>query len=338
MLKKLTDAFGVSGYEDEVRNIIIEEIKDSGADIAVDSMGNLLAFKLATENPDAKTVFIAAHMDEVGFIVTDITDEGYIKFASVGGIEPKVMISQRVIINGHYGVVGLKPIHLTTKEERQTTPGMNELFADIGAKSREEAEMIVEKGDYFGFDSEYREFGNQIKAKAIDDRLGCMVMIELLKKEWNVNLVCAFTVQEEVGVRGAKLAARGIYPDYAVVLEVTTCNDITGVPDNLKVTSMGHGAAITILDSGCKTDSELVDMLADSAESRGIPWQFKASTAGGNDSAILHMIDGGIRTVSVSVPCRYFHSASCVVNKDDVKSCRDMMEGFLEDVGRGELA
>ena len=336
MLKKLTDAFGVSGYEDEVRDIIIEEIKDSGADIAVDSMGNLLAFKLATENPDAKTVLFAAHMDEVGFIVTDITDEGYIKFASVGGIDPKVMISQRVIINGHPGVVGLKPIHLTTKEDRKTTPGMDELFADIGARSRKEAEVIVEKGDYFGFDSEYREFGNQIKAKAIDDRLGCMFMIELLKKEWNVNLVCAFTVQEEVGLRGAKLAARGINPDFAVVLEVTTCNDITGVPDHMKLTTMGRGAAITILDSACKTNRELVDIISNAAESRNIPWQFKASTAGGNDSGILHMLDGGIKTASVSVPCRYFHSASCVVNKDDVKFCMDMLEGFLEDMGRSE--
>lgn len=336
MLKKLTDAFGCSGYEAQVRDLIVKELEGYDVDISVDNMGNLIAFKLADHNPDAKTVLLAAHMDEVGFIVTDITEDGYIKFAAVGGIDPKVMISKRVNINGRKGVIGLKPIHLTTKEERETVPGVDELFVDIGAKSRTDAMQIAEKGDYFGFDSDYVEFGNQIKAKAIDDRLGCMVMIELLKKTWDVNLVCAFTVQEEVGLRGAKVAARGINPDYAVVLEVTTCNDITGVPENLRVTTMGKGAAITILDSACKTSREVVDLLVAAAKSRNIPWQFKASTAGGNDSGIIHLVDGGIKTASVSVPCRYFHSPSCVVDKRDIESCRKMLEGFLEDAGRSD--
>lgn len=337
MLKKLTDAFGCSGNESEVRNIIIEEIRDCGADISVDNMGNLLAFKLAKNNPDAKTILFAAHMDEVGFIVTGITDDGYIKFQAVGGIDPKVIISKRIIINGHPGVIGLKPIHLTTKEERQTSPTMDMLYADIGAKTREDAEKIAEKGDYFGFDSEYVEFGSRIKAKAIDDRLGCMVMIELLKKDWDVNLVCAFTVQEEAGLRGAKLAARGINPDYAVVLEVTTCNDMPGVPAHLCVTRMGKGAAITVLDSACKTSREAVELMANAAKARNIPWQLKASTAGANDSGNIHLADGGIKTVSLSVPCRYFHSAVCVVDKADIDSCQRMAEAFLEDCGKEQM-
>ncbi len=335
MLKKLTDVFGTSGYEQDIRKVIMEEIKDCGAELSIDGMGNLIASKYSG-NKNAKTVFFAAHMDEVGFIVTDITEDGYLKFACVGGIEAKIMISQRVIVNGHPGVVGLKPVHLTTKEERTKTPSMDELFVDIGAKNREEARAIAEKGDYFGFDSEYREFGNQIKAKAIDDRLGCMLMIRLLKKHWNVNLVCAFTVQEEVGLRGAKIAAKGITPDYAVVLEVTTCNDVTGVPPHHRVTEMGKGAALTVLDSACKTDRELVDMIAEAAAKRDIPWQYKASTAGGNDSGNLHMTDGGIKTASVSVPCRYFHSAGCVVDKNDIDSCFRMLKAFLEDCGGSE--
>ncbi len=336
MLKKLTNAFGVSGNEREVREIIIEELKDCDVDLSVDSMGNLVVFKLAEDKSDAKTILFAAHMDEVGFIVTDITEDGYIKFEAIGGIDPKVLISKRVIINGCPGVIGLKPIHLTTKEERQTTPSIDELFADIGANSREEAKKLVEKGDYFGFDSEYREFGNQIKAKAIDDRLGCAVMIELLRKKWNVNLVCAFTVQEEVGLRGVKTAVRGINPDFAVVLEVTTCNDMTGVPKHLRVTEMGKGPAITVLDSACKTNRETVELLCNAAKKRGIPYQLKGSTAGGNDSGIIHLLDGGIKTASVSVPCRYFHSASCVVSKNDIENCRKLAEGFLEDLGRSE--
>lgn len=334
MLKKLTDVFGCSGNEAEVRELITKELEEYDVDISLDSMGNMTVFRLAQDNPEAKTVLLAAHMDEVGFIVTDITEEGYIKFASVGGIDPKVVISQRICINGHYGVIGLKPIHLTTKDERKTSPSMDMLYADIGAKSREEAEKIVDKGDYFGFDSEYIEFGNRIKAKALDDRLGCAVMIEMLKKEWNVNLVCTFNVQEEVGLRGARISAKGINPDYAVVLEVTTCNDMTGVPDNLRVTTMGKGAAITIMDSACKTSREVVDMLVSAAKTRSIPWQFKASTAGGNDSGAIHLIDGGIKTASVSVPCRYFHSATCIIDKDDYSSCLNIIEGFLEDCGK----
>ena len=336
MLKKLTETFGVSGYETQVRNVIIEELKNCDVDISVDSMGNLLVFKLADDNTDAKTILLSAHMDEVGFIVTDITDEGYIKFASVGGIDPRILISKRVCVNGRQGVIGLKPIHLTTKDERKNTPSEDKLFVDIGAKTKAEAETVVEKGDYFGFDSKYVEFGSQIKAKALDDRLGCAIMIEILKKSWNVNLVCAFTVQEEVGLRGAKVATKGINPDYAVVIEGTTCNDMTGIPENLRVTKSGNGAAISILDSASKANRELVDLLISSAESRGIPWQFKASTAGGNDAGAIYLTDGGIKTASVSVPCRYIHTPVCVMSKADLDSCKKIVEGFLEDCGKDE--
>ncbi len=336
MLKKLTEAFGVSGYETEVRNIIMDELQNCEVDISVDSMGNMLVFKLAEENSDAKTILLSAHMDEVGFIVADITDDGYIKFASVGGIDPRILISKRVCVNGRKGVIGLKPIHLTTKEERKTTPSEDKLFVDIGAKNKADAETVVQKGDYFGFDSIYVEFGNQIKAKALDDRLGCAIMIEMLKKNWNVNLVCAFTVQEEVGLRGAKVAAKGVNPDYAVVIEGTTCNDMTGIPENLRVTKSGGGAAISILDSASKADRELVDLLVSAAESRNIPWQFKASTAGGNDAGSIYLADGGIKTASLSVPCRYIHSPVCVMNKADFKSCQRIIEGFLDDCGKDE--
>lgn len=336
MLKKLTEAFGVSGYETEVRNIIIDELQNCEVDISVDSMGNMLVFKLAEDNPDAKTILLSAHMDEVGFIVTDITDDGYIKFASVGGIDPRILISKRVCVNGRKGVIGLKPIHLTTKEERKTTPSEDKLFVDIGAGDKTDAETVVQKGDYFGFDSKYVEFGNQIKAKALDDRLGCAIMIEMLKKNWNVNLVCAFTVQEEVGLRGAKVAAKGINPDYAVVIEGTTCNDMTGIPENLRVTKLGDGAAISVLDSASKADRGLADLLISAAETRNIPWQFKASTAGGNDAGSIYLTDGGIKTASISVPCRYIHSPVCVMSKADFKSCQRIIEGFLEDCGKDE--
>ena len=333
MLKKLTEAFGVSGCEKEIRDIIIEEIKKSGAELSIDNMGNLVAFKKAKKE-NAKTVLLSAHMDEVGFIVTDITEDGYLKFETVGGIDSRILISKRVKVNGRCGVIGLKPVHLTSKEERKKTPGTRELFVDIGAKNREDAESVVTQGDYFGFDSEYIEFGEMIKAKALDDRLGCAIMIDILKKEWNVNLVCAFNVQEEVGLRGAKIAAKGVKPDFAIVIEGTTCNDLPNVPQNLRVTKVGGGAAISVLDSASKADSDVCDMLIKAAEKRSIPWQYKASTAGGNDAGSISLLDGGIKTASISVPCRYIHSPVSVMHKADFESCRQIVEGFLADCGK----
>lgn len=338
MLRKLTEAFGVSGFENEVRDIIFEEIKDCCSNVRIDAMGNLVAYKKASANHgSAKTVLLSAHMDEVGFIVTDITDEGYLKFATVGGIDSRILISKPVKVNGNSGVIGIKPVHLTEKEERKKTIPEKQLFVDIGAKTREDALQIATKGDYFGFDSDYVEFGNMIKAKALDDRLGCDIMIDFLKKDWNINLVCAFTVQEEVGLRGARVAAKGINPDFALVIEGTTCNDMTGIPENLRVTKSGNGAAISILDSESKANRELVEMLVHSAALRNIPYQFKASTAGGNDAGAIHLADGGIKTATISVPCRYIHSPVCVMNKNDFDSCKRIVEGFLTDLGK-ELA
>ncbi len=333
MLKRLTEAFGASGYENDVRDIILEEIRQHCSEFKIDSMGNIVVFK-KSKKQNEKTILLSAHMDEVGFIVTDITDEGYLKFDTVGGIDSRILISKRVTVNGHKGVIGLKPIHLTTKEERKKTPKTDELFVDIGCNSKAEAERIVTKGDYFGFDSDYVEFGNMIKAKALDDRLGCAIMIDILKCEWDVNLVCTFTVQEEVGLRGARVAVYGINPDYALVIEGTTCNDMTGISENLRVTKSGNGVAISILDSASKANNDMVKMLVNSAESREIKYQFKASTAGGNDAGAIHMANGGIKTATVSVPCRYIHSPVCVMHKEDFKSCKDIVCAFLTDCGK----
>ncbi len=332
MLKKLTEAFGVSGYENPVADIIYNEVKDFCTDIQIDNMGNLKTFK-KSKAENAKKVLLSAHMDEVGLIVTDITEEGYLKFASVGGIEPQVLIAQRVNVNGYKGVISLKAVHLTTAEERKKKLSQDMLYIDIGAKDAEEAHRIAKRGDYCAFDSEYVEFGNQIKAKALDDRVGCAVMIDILKKEWNVDLYCNFTVQEEVGLRGARVASRGIKPNFAVVIEGTTCNDLAGVESHLRVTKSGDGPAISILDSASRGNDELIDLLKKSAEKQGIPYQFKASTAGGNDAGAISICDGGIKTASVSVPCRYIHSPVCVMNKSDFENCGRLIEAFLEDLG-----
>ncbi len=332
MLKKLTETFGVSGYEMPVADVIYNEIKDFCTEISIDNMGNLKAFK-RSKTQTGKKVLLSAHMDEVGLIVTDITEDGYLKFASVGGIEPQVLIAQRVEVNGHKGIISLKAVHLTTAEERKKKLSEDMFYIDIGAKDKASAKNVVRRGDYVVFDSEYVEFGNQIKAKALDDRVGCAVMIEILKKEWNVDLYCNFTVQEEVGLRGSRVASRGIKPDYAVVIEGTTCNDLAGVEPHLRVTKSGAGPAISVLDSASRGNDELIEKLKKSAELHSVPYQFKASTAGGNDAGSVCITDGGIKTASVSVPCRYIHSPVCVMNKSDFENCRKLIEAFLEDLG-----
>lgn len=333
MLKILTEAFGVSGFEKEVRELILDEIKTCSAKITVDAMGNIKAFK-ECKNPNAKTVALFAHIDEVGLIVTDITDDGYLKFASVGGIDPKSLIAQRVTVNGHNGVISVKAVHLTDKEERKRELDEKNLYIDIGANSKAEAQKIAQRGDYCGFYSDYAEFGDMVKAKALDDRLGCAIMLDILKKEWDVKLYCIFTVQEEVGLRGARVAAKGLKPDYALVIEGTTCNDLAGVPQKLRVTKCGGGAAISVMDSASRADDDMVKTLVETAKNNNIPYQLKASTAGGNDAGAVSLTDGGIRTASVSVPCKYIHSPVSVMNKRDFEACERLVEGFLSAIGK----
>lgn len=334
MLKKLTEAFGVSGFENEVRDIIYEEIKEFCDWVKIDSMGNLCAYKSAKgRQKNSKKILLSAHMDEVGFILTDITEDGYLKFASVGGIEAKLMLSQRVRINGIKGVIALKAVHLSTAEEREKLVKEDQLYIDIGAKDKKSAEKLVRKGDYAVFDSDYVEFGDYIKAKALDDRVGCAAAIEALKKDWNVDLYCNFTVQEELGLRGVRPATKGINPDFALVLEGTVCNDLVGVPTHLRVTKSGAGPAISILDSASKADAGLIKLLEESAKKHNVPYQYKAETAGGNDAGAICIMDGGVRTASVSLPCKYIHSPVSVMNKMDFENYKKLICAFLEDMG-----
>lgn len=329
MLKALTEAFGVSGYETPVREIIENEIKDHCDSLKCDSMGNLIAFKKSAV-PNAKTVLLSAHMDEVGFIVTAITPDGYLKFDTVGGIDARILASQKVISNDVCGVISYKAVHLTDKDERKKAPSVEDFYIDIGAKDKADAERYVMLGDYFMFRSDYVEFGNMIKAKALDDRLGCAILIEMLKSVWNVNLYCTFTVQEEVGLRGASVAVHGLEIDYALVVEGTTCNDMPSIGENLRVTKSGNGAAISILDSASRANQEVIDLLQAVAEKSGIPYQFKASNAGGNDAGAIYLSNGGIKTASISVPCRYIHSPVCVMHKSDFESCKNIVSAFLK--------
>ncbi len=328
LLEKLCNARGVSGDEGEVRDIIIAEIKDYCDEITVDSIGNIIAFKKGES--DKKKIMVAAHTDEVGFIVSGITEKGYLEFKTVGGIDTRVIISKKVLVgkNKIPGVIGMKAIHLQTKSERKEVPKVKSLFIDIGAKDKEDAKKSVKLGDYVTFATEYADFGDGlIKAKAIDDRAGCYCMINLIKNPVKYDTYFCFTAQEEVGTRGARVAAYRIEPDIALVLEATTCADVHKSPDYAHVTTLGGGVAISFMDRATIFNKKMTDYLEACAE--GISHQLKRTTMGGNDAGAIHLSKEGVPTAALSIPCRYLHSPVGVASKSDIESMQAVAKNFL---------
>ncbi len=320
LLKELCLINGTSGDEILVRQAIIEKIKDF-CDYRVDNLGNLIAFCKGKKSSDKK-LMIAAHTDEVGFIVTYINSDGTLCFNEVGGIDTTAAIGRQVTVgNGIKGVVGSTAIHNLSKEQREKPPKYENMYIDIGADSKEEAEKLVRLGDSVYFDSEFVELGeNCVKSKAIDDRAGCAVMIQLIREGVEYDTYFVFNVQEEVGLRGSTVSSFSVAPDFAIVLEATTASDIDGVSGAKKVCSLGKGPVVGFMDRSTVYDKELYRMAFESAENLGIPCQTKTMIAGGNDSGAIHKSRGGVRTIAVSVPCRYIHSPSCVINKEDFEN------------------
>ena len=332
-LKELTDLPGVSGDEGQVRAFIADKMQNLCDELVTDSIGNLICLKKGTdENP--KRLMVCAHMDEVGLICSRITDDGFIKFKCVGGIDTRVLVSKKVRIGRRLisGVIGAKAIHLQEKEEREQVPKVTDLYIDIGATDKAEAEKHVSVGDYCVFDSEFVEFGSGfIKAKALDDRLGCACLMSLAEERFAFDLYLVFTVQEEVGLRGARVAAERIRPDAAIVLEGTTCSDVYGTDEKDYSTISGGGAALSILDRGTYYDKELTNALYATAKQHEIPVQFKQTASGGNDAGAIHTAAGGVKTAAISVPARYIHSPSSVVNKSDYEALKALIHTFLKE-------
>lgn len=318
LTRELCAVNAVSGDEGDVRKYITEKLKNTDCEIKTDNLGNLIINKKGIKTPGNK-VMLAAHMDEVGFMASFIDNDGYISISPVGGIGAAVVMGRQIRFkSGQIGVIGGKPVHLSEEDEKKEQPKISKLYADIGAASREECLAYVNPGDPAYFVSEYMEFGSGlIKGKALDDRFGCAVMLMLLLSDNEYDLCCAFTVQEEVGTRGAGAAVFNIKPDIALVIETTTACDIAGVSGEKKVCSLGEGPVVSFMDRSTVYDRELYDMAFKTAEENGIKCQTKTQIAGGNDSGAIHKAIGGIRTIAVSVPCRYLHSPSCVLSAED---------------------
>lgn len=333
MLKDLCLLNGTSGVEVRVRDYIINEIKEYST-YKVDNLGSVIAYKKGKKKPK-KTVCINAHMDEVGFIITGITSDGYLRFAPVGGIDTKVCLDRVVTIgeNRINGVIADKAYHLLEDSEKDKAPSFDKLLIDIGAKSETEAQSVVSLGDFAYFESDYTELGNgYIKAKALDDRIGCMLMIELIKSELEYDTVFCFNVQEEVGLRGSKCTSFAVGADISIVLEATTAGDLDGVTGADRVCVLGNGGVVSFMDNRTIYDRELYKLAMNTASENNIPVQTKTAVAGGNDAGSIQISGKGAKVMALSLPCRYIHSPSSVVKKSDIDNTRKLLKEILKKI------
>ncbi len=333
LIKKLCLLDGPSGNEKAVSDFIKSELKGY-AEIEEDGMGNLIVFKKG-KNRAVNKLMIDAHTDEVGMIITSITSDGFLKFETVGGIQAPSLLGKKVMIEGKIpGVIGSKPIHLCKGEEKEKAPSEDKLYIDIGADSKEEAEAMVSLGSLATFISDFSLLSDNIfKAKAVDDRIGCAILISLLKQEAEYDYYATFTVQEELGCRGARVASFSVEPDFCICLEATTAADIDGVPEESIVCSLGKGPAVSFMDRSTLYDRELYNTAINS----GIACQSKAAVTGGNNSGAIHLSRTGVRTLAVSVPCRYIHSPSCLADFSDIENAQRLTEYMIRKICCGEI-
>ena len=327
-VKPLCELNGVSGDEGALRKYILSNIGDNP--YKIDNLGNIIVDKKGRKTPKNK-IMISAHMDEVGFIVTGITDDGYIKFAPVGGVDARVIFSKRVRIGEKVGVVCVVPIHLTDKDKKRDIPKIKDMYIDIGASDKKQAQQFVSPGDSVYFENDFVCYGEGfVRAKALDDRFGCAVMLEMINGEIEYDTTFTFVVQEEVGLVGATAAAYTVSPDIAIVLESTTANDVADVEGLDKVCSLSEGAVISFMDSRTVYDKLLYDTAVKTAQENNIPWQTKTRIAGGNDAGAIQVAGSGCKVIAVSLPSRYLHSAGCVGHIDDMESIEKLIPKLIE--------
>ncbi len=326
-LEKLSMLSGVSGRENSVRDYILSQISDLADEITVDNTGSILALKRGAKESEHR-LMIAAHMDEVGLIVTHICEDGLLKVAAVGGIDPRVVCGRTVLIGEARvpGVLAIAPIHLVKSDDRSKCPTADDMVIDIGASNKDEAAAVVTPGDVCVFDTAFETLGDgRLKGKALDDRAGCAVLIELMKQEYLSDVWFAFTTMEEVGLRGAGCAAYTIAPDYAIVVESTTAADIPGVDEDSQVCHVGKGAVVGFMDRRTIYDNELFRRSLELGREKGISVQVKQAVAGGNDSGAIHVSRGGVRTLAVSLPCRYLHAPASLIAESDLRAVYELV-------------
>ncbi len=340
LLSELCRTPGGPGREERIREVVIRELEPLVDSIVVDRMGNVIASRAprgrtAPKSGTPRKLMLSAHMDEISLMVTHIEDDGFLRFATLGGFDPKTLSAQRLIVHGRKDVIGLigsKPIHIMTAEERSKMPLTETFFIDLGMpKSR--VEKLVRVGDLCTRERDFVEVGDSVSTKSLDDRVGVFVMIEAVRKakQHGVEVLAVATTQEEVGIRGAQAAAINLKPDLGIALDVTLANDVPGATGPERVTRLGGGTAIKIMDSSVISDFRVVDALRDIAEKKKIPHQMEIMTKGGTDTAAIQRSGGGAPAGCISIPCRYVHSVIEMCHKKDIRASINLLSAFIAD-------
>ncbi len=336
LLNKICTTPGAPGFEQQIRSVVLEEIKGLVDEVEIDNMGNVYAIKRGKGD---KRVMIGAHMDEIGFMVTHIDDKGFIRFHTLGGFDPKTLTAQRVIIHGKKDIIGVmasKPIHVMTTEERTKVAKITDYFIDTGL-SAEEVKEFVTIGDPVTREREFIEMGNCVNSKSLDNRLAVFILIELFRglkgKEVPYDIYGVFTVQEEVGIRGANVSSMRIKPDFGFGLDTTIAFDLPGAAAHEMITKLGEGTAIKIMDASTICDYRMVDFMKKTADKHKIKWQPEILTAGGTDTAgIQRMTEGGSIAGAVSIPTRHLHQVIEMAHKEDIQGSIDLLTACVRDI------
>ena len=335
LLKQICEIPGAPGFEKPVRDLVISLITPLVDEVHVDNIGNVIALKKGVRNPDGKRVMLAAHMDEIGFIVSHIDEQGFLRFNTLGGFDPKTLTAQRVIVHGKkdlIGVMGSKPIHVMTPEEKTKLPKTTDFFIDLGMP-KDEVDKYITIGDPVTRDRELIEMGDCVNCKSIDNRVAVFIVIEALKQLKNpaFDVYATFTVQEEVGIRGANVAAHSINPDFGIALDTTIAFDVPGAAPHEKVTELGKGTAIKIMDAMTICDYRMVAFMKHVATKEAISWQPELLTAGGTDTAgVQRMGKQGAIAGAISIPTRHLHQVIEMAHKSDIADSIALLVACLE--------
>lgn len=333
LLKKICETPGAPGFEQRIRTLVLEAIKPLSDHVEIDPMGNVIAVKKGRE---PKRVMVAAHMDEISFLVTHIDDDGFLRFHPLGGFDPKTLTSQRVIVHGRQdviGVMGSKPIHIMKTEERNKAPQIQDFFIDLGLP-KEEVKHLIAIGDPITRERELIEMGHCVNSKSLDNRVSVFILLETMRELQNqeipYDLYSVFTVQEEVGIRGAQKTAHLIDPHFGFGLDVTIAYDVPGAQPHEMVTKLGKGAGIKIMDSTTICDYRMVNYLKQLADEHAIPWQPEILTGGGTDTAgIQRSGKSGAIAGAISIPLRHVHQVIEMAHKNDIRACIDLLKAGI---------
>ncbi len=335
LIQDLSQLNGPSGQESSVRDYVIAQIKNY-ASYRVDALGNIIAEKKGDARPSVK-IMLDAHMDEVGVIVTTIRPDGLLQFETVGGIGVDALFGKRIAFDKTKGVIGGLPLHFLSSDQKQRYPSLSNLYIDIGCTTQEQAQQLVSVGDMGVFDSQFTLFGDGfMKAKALDDRVGCAILIDMIQSDLPYDMTFTFTVREEVGLVGAKTAAFQVQPQVALVLETTTAADVAGSTELNRVCALKNGVVVSFMDRATLYHKDLYDFSFKIAKRNGIAIQSKNAVAGGNNAGAIHGIGGGIPTLALSLPCRYLHSPSCVIHEFDLLATAKMAKYLSIALASGE--